>query len=1034
MRNPSVQVITTEIGGSCLIINLANRTDTQIIWIDPIKGFPVFTGCPGYDIFPTEYAAMARVEENNNIMKEISGCFVMGLVFTGNSTLIFICTEYEKIGSIFSQHDINTIKKFFIHVIEHRNLTFSEESAIKNLSEYPLPYQHYFSFTYDLSSTLVGKKIQNCSWNRDIALPLSGFACGHICPQVIIGHFSESNILDCHACIISRIRFDSIGSLNSIRGTFIGDNIGNFASIEFVISRPNGNGYEAVSSVIFRSSTPICFEPNSKKPTLSPQLNIPPVFQNLFQRYDIDKINVVDMSHNGCAFSSNIDKALRESISFFKDKYSLKLYTCDWVCMRKQLSLDVASKSMLNTFKSLIEESGVNYVFIHSDHSTELEIQKTYQLITSHSGLSSCTSGCYFCLLAMFPFLISKITGNPPRIITINDNSNNILIELISQSLLLLDSSLYIYSRGELNPIKPDLLEMAPLESNELFYTSFIRKIFLSIDFQGFISSLPIIRGSYPRSICNQVNGTLLPSSHFLFPKGISPDLLSSYHSSHFIELSDPPVVLMLSEAIVVAEIHMWMESYEKTSQSPSSVSVYGGLYMNRTFPIIEDVLLPQPEIDQFICIKVNYSHGYSHHFSPALFTKVRFLMFKFKSSDSFRISNIRVYGTIKSEFIVEPLSSIPPPITNQIPESTFFDKEESRIKTNVPPSEYFSSISTSGDIPSNFVLSNILELYPSGLNTSHMCKKCNNSADFRCGMCRKYLCSGCSEINSIKDKTYDPKGLSKLCDVCKIVRTRIIERVNRLEKIKTYMIMQNFPFIMTPSIYPSSYIPFSNSPVYIPAYPLYEAPSGFDLMLWKGNQWTPRETLIPITLVLRQYSALTNIEIVTDNPFSLIFDEPEQDPIMVEPPGSSYRISLCTRLISFRIIGKNISIQRLAFFGRPTLEPDEDRLDQRSGLSSNVKLIIPKIIERSKSKTVAELSKLTQISGIEFSDLRSLKSLCVSIEDDKRKRSEWWVIPKVMGSSRLYFAEKYDCLRIIIWPVEYSQDYDPAMIRLIVS
>lgn len=144
---------------------------------------------------------------------------------------------------------------------------------------------------------------------------------------------------------------------------------------------------------------------------------------------------------------------------------------------------------------------------------------------------------------------------------------------------------------------------------------------------------------------------SLFPTATIVEPLEADNRILSRLKTSYFYQKPETPIIINLTEICRVSSFVFTPatekpasdENYDIYNIFPSMVCIYGGLYINQMFPIVENLPLSWHTDTIF---RVDSNNYYSTNLKYSKYGKVRFISFHFKSPfKAFYLPNIEVYS-----------------------------------------------------------------------------------------------------------------------------------------------------------------------------------------------------------------------------------------------------------------------------------------------------------------------------------------------------------------------------------------------------
>ncbi|EAY03271.1 hypothetical protein TVAG_299340 [Trichomonas vaginalis G3] len=1036
MRVPSATYIVTEQHGSYAVLELPDRNDAQIIYFDPDRGYPSFSGVSEYDNFRSKDDAINRIKNHEDNVKIYNYYMIAGMFPVGNATIICFIKSVSDAGLLFKKHQVYSVDSLVYVVANKYSLTQNEQKILSIIESYPIKYGHFICHTYDLSMPLSCKPSNDCIINRYISQVFDFFTIGKICPNIIEGLFNVNTFGKYEIYQITRVICETCGPVNAVRGTNQTGGLGNQTIVELIFTNYVGESIEIQSQIILRGCTPISYVPNSVTPDLVPYSTIPVWIVRTNAVFGIPKLNIIDFNKEG----GDVDRAFKESLTFVGDSLALSVKNVDWSNLKKSMPFDQALQIVAKLTDELLDKTTISSGFMDRDKIKFTVKQDSAIVVTSQDGLDRCNFGLFVVATRSVFKFINKVQLDPSynksileHITTATINSGNLVSNLSA------DSDSFSIS---------DILRAAKKDNRSVPFKR--RK--QGSDDQARLKAWAVFDGSP-----NKPNLPMTFPSVFERIRCVSDEpgacILSSPAARPLFEMrqailtnSDTPIVIMLNEPCFVTEVVIRLPSFYDRRPTPSSLTIYGGPYANRIFPVISNIALSTGEQRISLSITPPEPNHYRHECIAPYLSLVRFLVFDFSSPfDKFILLGIKVFGCKTLPQILQrpqiPLS----PITDKLEfweepsHDAFIQWEERRLCALMPLTEYLHKVTKLDPKmnPGIVLAESIFRLMPSNVEQEGIICNCGRPADYRCSLCRKYFCRHCDKPNDSQDSVSDPNNTCKLCLSCSDKRFKMTASVTKLVTLNARMANNLYPFIGKEDgkFYEKS--PF----VVINQLPIGKNGVSFEQMLATGKEWTPEVNYVKVDLLLKQKALFRNIIVKTKNPVDILFGN---DVLHFLPPGNrSATIEAVGRVFSFVFVGNDIGITGFDFEKDDVYIKESYPKTDKNIPSCDCSTIKTRLISNSQQKLsiimpLNEQGDFTNAvtSGIEISDMTNIKSIAIFVQDSQGGEKFFrYYIPKMSGMQRLLLPSPLEFRQLTVYYTESYGNFNlPTAKALIVN
>ena len=1061
MREPSVSYILTQNSDIYLAVDLPDREDTLLVCIDKERGYPSFNGLFGIDIFPSKLEAIEYIKMKSSAIKQITKYYmVCGLFHIKNIVVLCFVSKVRLIGQLFKKHHIFEVNGLSFVIVNNTNIQSDEQKLFSLIKSRRYHKQFILCHTYDISRPIQcdERHCCNCIWNRFMSQPFDFIKCGKICPNLIQGSFADTSFDRFQLYHIMRVSCETCQPLSCCRGTNGKGELGNCASVECIIAVEKGESYEIRSEVLLRGTTPITFQNQNKNmPDQIPHSSLPVLIHKVFEKYDVHGMNIIDCGNSSSPYSSQISRALQNTVNFAKENFIVNLYSFDWGLKRKELSFQKCIVAFKTIADEVSNDCDYTFCYIDRDKFTFAKKQKKVALITSFNGLDKANIGLFIVLMRF----INKI------IIDLKIDSvfhTTIICFLAAASINSGDLIAYAsvgtesISHNDINAsVSTDVAKRS--ESQD---TSHIK----SMRFKSFSDEQEIANG-----ILFGTNQKLISNSTY-FPVSsntrcvsraphayvISPVCASQIINKKRLTLTkkDGPILLVLSEPCYINEIVLYIPSQDEHLLAPSSFSIHGGPYANRTFPIFEDLAITSGEGITRLSYRRREDPHYSHEPIEHNLCPVRFVYIYFDSPfQSFVIDGIEIFGTTEQSSPVKQnpkqIIALPQLLNgaefweNQSHE-TSIHWEERRLCALIPLKDYLFQIACKGINPGAVLSEYIFKLGKSKIPEDRddiRCSQCRRKASFICGLCQQPFCLQCSEAKDSHDQVSDPDKKSKLCNRCYERRLKLSSSVARLCSLKQRMSTELYPFLLTKE---AEF--FSDSPIVVHQLTYGKNQVTVERIINnKDNSndivWCPEETMSRLEIVFKQNVHIKSIIVRCETDVNILAGDHQV--YQFSAPGNAYPIDFSSRFLSLLIYGDNIRINSISF-GTEAI-PETITLNERKAEQLVKKFqhevyfanpyMIYKVVPRAEIRQqiiyIAANTKVMDSTeplsaspccGIEFSDMRHIKSIVIQMFSDESQHFLRYVFPQIAGTYNIFFPEIFLCTSLVIWYVECNEPF----------
>ena len=779
------------------------------------------------------------------------------------------------------------------------------EQMIFNFKRFPIKEIHFFSPTFDLTSAFGLPEDESMIWNLTLSKPFKKFniSCCVTLIQGFIQFLTLGNNPNIIIYAIMRRRCTGSGPIHLTEGLNQDGNVGNESELEFVAETNRHGFFETFSQVFRRCSSPISPPSLHSSSTEATLMQIPYFLHRMVEQYSIKNISLVDLSNEYDYPSYDIDPSIKNNDSiisilsnilpFLSNAFNIHLYQYRWNNQKKYLNQNL--DAVLSILIPIIDNIDV-YHFVWNDLQINpsrdcklnkikpkcIQKQNGLIILSCKNGLDNNSFSSFIAGLYSFALIFNKMnliettpknfTQLKTLFINFNNSPNTTVDYNLNSSMFLTFMAKFIIITGRaISKIysgssfyqEDDLIALSKLSIKPIPRDIMKENRRNFINFDQFKNVIKQFKNESEMSLsfCERDCVSIVPGAHVLFPKTLNDKIFSLCPTSCYINVNEP-IVISLSRPVLITQIVFSCKlsnlNLNSTFSSnsipyngknwyrymmPSTVSIYGGMYLNRLVPIFENISLLHSDNIDFIRITDNFNDiNYGTEINFPELEQVRFVQIKFDSySQSVArkihikldksgpapfqkvlISNIFIYGKCKLPSpLPEPLPNFVPPPQIKDPDfsgdtsvNSIIKWEEQRIRANYSFNKFAIKMIEKQLNPYFNTISYYMKLKRSLFlqSDSVLCSKCKaRPATFLCGMCEKKFCSICTKINEINEMVSNKIEKTNVCNNCASTRTRISKQIPRFDQIYVQQINKEFPFLGNyQQIY--VYYPFSTS------------------------------------------------------------------------------------------------------------------------------------------------------------------------------------------------------------------------------
>jgi hypothetical protein len=208
---------------------------------------------------------------------------------------------------------------------------------------------------------------------------------------------------------------------------------------------------------------------------------------------------------------------------------------------------------------------------------------------------------------------------------------------------------------------------------------------------------------------------SIFPGIQVIHPSRCWPWIFSTRRTISHLTLNEQPLIISLQRPVCVEELAF---ALPETDFLPSTVSVCGGVYVDRMFPIATDLALVKAGC--LLRFPMNVGELHSADLRANRYQRVRYLQFTFQASTEFvALGNIYVYGTqgkpdklaagnASVQIVATPTFELAPGADRR---AVLRDWEENRIKSGMTQADYQRHLARKGLHPRLWSIDAVAEL-----------------------------------------------------------------------------------------------------------------------------------------------------------------------------------------------------------------------------------------------------------------------------------------------------------------------------------
>ncbi|MCL7028352.1 hypothetical protein MKW94_003528 [Papaver nudicaule] len=204
LRDSSVVVVTLDSGEVYIIVSLAVRSDTQVIYVDPTTGALCYSSKLGYDIFDSEEEALNFITNGSKrLCKSVTYArAILGYSALGSFGLLLVATKLTaSIPNLPGGGCVNTVSEsqwIKIQLLNPQPQGKGEVKNIQELTDLDIDGKHYFCETKDITRPFPSrmsllKPDEEFVWNLWFSAPFKDIGLPQHCVVLLQG-FAECRI------------------------------------------------------------------------------------------------------------------------------------------------------------------------------------------------------------------------------------------------------------------------------------------------------------------------------------------------------------------------------------------------------------------------------------------------------------------------------------------------------------------------------------------------------------------------------------------------------------------------------------------------------------------------------------------------------------------------------------------------------------------------------------------------------------------------------------------------------------------------
>jgi len=1026
MNKSLVIYINTQLNWNYIIAHEPQTQHFHLIKFDPLLGYPVYSGIFGIDIFSSENDAIMVIIKDDTIINKIYYHSLIGYVVSGKNGYLFFTKSVKHVFSIFNTHPVYSITDSEFVTF---NLRVESKISIplEKIKSYRFSNNSFlFSTTYDVSYSFGKPKNTFFKWNQVLSKSMIGIKIPCICPSIIRGavlvSHNELSSQQFYAIIRQQAKYTSIERGLNAHGICKYE-----YEIDFYIIQEMFNGLRVFNHVLRVGD--INLSSSNNKYAISDGND--KYLEKLRKNSEIENItSLLFASDNDSIHKSQAHSILNTSNVPGLQNIKIKLRSPN------------NQNSLVELFWSCISQKVTDYGF----SMYEVDIYGEMRVISKQKGvfrvpiidsLEIETEGLFYLFCKLFSILQHNgIKGVVSPLQRLDD------IESFTPSFI----ELFAQISFEMGCFLSDTIPMASFRKDYLFSINHFSTL---VGYSSVIVSEPIIMfQSIPNFKPNSCV-SLSPGSFIYAPNGVDSRILSGQSQSIQVPIVSEGIIVSFPRPFFLSEIILELPSSNIHYSFPISVSINGGYYLNRMFPIVEDLAMPQSSSssNNLLSFSVDNKNNHDPNYRAYYIEPIRFLQFFFESHyDFIHIVTIFIYGQnynweiidsfqnivdldiSKYNYLISKASSIPK-TKRKVDISNILSEENKRLHFHRSIADHHIDLVKGENVVDSYNIGYLL----SNVNTNEKtnkkkkCDKCSKVSLFvSCDLCGVHICPICQiESSSFFKGTF--------CSSCLENMNILYEFGNEVPKMITKATKEQYPFVFEhiehiKQIERAKASFFARFPESIqPTGIVYDVPlseSPFELLFYGESTFAVDSKSLSIHVFLSSYSEINFIEVETKYDVSMIVRADNSYTYLIEAPISKVSAGFISRELEISFFGERIDIKSIVFLGQKIQMPDL--------YSSPPPLIIPKVYPVSPVDPFFNYEKVfhfmntnqqIQLCGVRFGEFIQYATWIIFEIGSYRKEYIHRTVPKSLHYPiDIFFPSPLSMSSIRIWYIGIPQ------------
>jgi hypothetical protein len=988
--------------GSCLVVNSPQAKQVLVIWLDPIRGTPVCSGIQDFDTFPTIDAALASIKRKNKVEEEEAAPYLIGGLVFGGACYILLVSQVDDRGLLFGVHRVYC-------VVATRIVRFplcgSHSKATLDLNSYLLPIagSHFFCPTFDITSPLDFPPNMDMVWNAKLRRRFDFLPFPNPCVSLLQGGFFEHPIGDARLFLVIRRRFTGTTSAQTCSLDPDG-NVTNETEIEVIGERPLVDGHETISHVVLRASAPLA------RTTAENEMYLPKFLQRVLDGGRFTLLTFVEVGHwHGC-----VGTPLYDHLKAMGRAFHSHWIPFDWDCLVPVIDLRDAVDSLYDELHSCTDRERFTAQFRTVTGVTTRHHQTSLLVVTCPTGVDD-GNLVSFCLCLKVAVDILRILGIADVSLSAIAGLRSVdrrLVGFVKDVFVRTGDMLANLFRGSPSTSSQDIqhfpqrIQRPPLISPDRFLINQSQDM------------ITLFRAKFAEFTSQCVS--IYPGIQVIHPQRFDPWIFSTRETATALNLPDQ-LIIGLQRPVRIEEVVFRNFGPDQNDTPPAVVSVSGGMYVNRMFPILTDLALVRSD-DEWLRFQVSSPYCTGDLLAQA-FQFVRFLQFTFFApSVCVSIGNIFVFGSSdklipisrgKSNFQIQKFA-LPDLRADEIEtrRSIFRTMEEARIRAGLTQVEFNKTIARDGTNPYVWSQDYFLTPRTSDAPEAWKCAACQKKECWVCGSCERTFCASCSRSVAIGR----PKVVVVCLDCANWHSYMITQELPKLHELKRDLLKYRYPFITKNYAILNQFTGIQL---------VYEPPDGQSGVIAEAalhgtpEFWDPVENIVCLSVMFKQAVDLEAVTIACKWPLVLELDFDSVQPMHFEPPMTKVVIGRpkpkdiedCG-VLNFRITGSPIEIGRISFTGRPVShDPTDHQPLQITCGPATISVPGPPVKgEPERMMHGVRLRKKCRVYGVRFSEFRGIREIYIVHQASGVKKTLRFAMPYSKEQILLNFPWCCEC------------------------